>query len=129
MKTNVGLWIDHRNAIIVSLNEDGEKIDRINSNIENDVLTDGGTNNDSEDDIRDRRFTNYINKYYDVVINFVRDAESIFVFGPGDAKTEFKKRLENEINNKHIIDIGTADNLTDNQIIAKVREYFTLHKK
>jgi hypothetical protein len=64
-----------------------------------------------------------------VVIKFVRDAESIFVFGPGDAKTEFKKRLEKEIKNRQIIDIETADNMTDNQIIAKVREYFILHEK
>ncbi|MCK9281643.1 MAG: hypothetical protein M0P71_13540 [Melioribacteraceae bacterium] len=129
MKTNMGLWIDHRNAIIVSLTEDGEKTNRINSNIENDALTYGGTNNDSEDNIRDRRYTNFINKYYDEVIKFVQDAESIFVFGPGDAKNELKKRLENEIKNKQIIDIETVDNMTDNQIVAKVREYFKLYKK
>lgn len=129
MKTNVGLWIDQRNAIIVSLTNDKVKTDRINSNIENDTLTDGATNKDSEDDIRDRRFTNYINKYYDEVIKFVRDAESIFIFGPGNAKTELKKRLEKEINNRQIIDIETVDNITDNQIIAKVREYYMLHDK
>ncbi|MBU2493047.1 MAG: hypothetical protein KJ571_10525 [Bacteroidetes bacterium] len=128
MKTNVGLWIDQRNAIIVSLTKDEVKTDRINSNIENDALTDGATNKDSEDDIRDRRFTKYINIYYDEVIKFVREAESIFIFGPGDAKNELKKRLEKEIKNRLIIDIETADNLTDNQIVAKVQKYFKLQK-
>lgn len=32
----------------------------------------------------------YLNFYYDEVISFIRDAESVLIFGPGEAKTELK---------------------------------------
>jgi hypothetical protein len=37
MKTEVGLWIDHRQAVIVSLADQVEEIKRITSDIENHV--------------------------------------------------------------------------------------------
>ena len=56
MKTNVGLWIDHRNAVIVILDEKGERTKRINSDLEKHVRFSGGAQLDSEEDIRDRCF-------------------------------------------------------------------------
>ena len=54
----------------------------------------------------------------------IRSANSILVFGPGEAKVEFKTRLEKEkIKNRSIV-IETVDKMTDNQIVAKVRQYF-----
>ncbi len=34
MSTNVGLWIDHRKAIVVAITEQGEKIEEIVSGVE-----------------------------------------------------------------------------------------------
>lgn len=124
MKTNAGLWIDHRNAVIVVIDEKGEETKRIKFDAEKQVRSSGGAQEDSEEDIRDRRFMNHLNKYYDEVIACVRNAESILVFGPGEAKAEIKKRLENEKIKTHVVDIETVDKMTDNQIAAKVREYF-----
>jgi hypothetical protein len=42
MKKDAGLWIDHRNAVIVILNEKGEETKRINSNMEKHVRFGGG---------------------------------------------------------------------------------------
>jgi hypothetical protein len=124
MKTNAGLWIDHRNAVIVIIDEKGEETKRINSDMEKHVRFSGIAQEDTEEDIRDRRFTNHLNKYFDEVIAYVRNAESILVFGPGEAKVEIKKRLENEKIKTHVVDIETVDKMTDKQIAAKVREYF-----
>jgi hypothetical protein len=65
-----------------------------------------------------------LHKYYDEVIAAIRDAESILIFGPGEAKGELKKRLEKDKLGGHIIAVETIDKLTDRQIAAKVREYF-----
>ncbi|HEY9166626.1 MAG TPA: hypothetical protein VIS48_10735 [Candidatus Kryptonia bacterium] len=124
MKTNAGLWIDHRKAVIVILDEKGEETKRINSNMEKHVRFSGIAQENTEEDIRDRRFTNHLNKYYDEVIASVRNAKSILVFGPGEAKMEIKKRLENEKIKTQLVDIETVDKMTDNQIAAKIREYF-----
>jgi stalled ribosome rescue protein Dom34 len=124
MKTEVGLWIDHRNAFIVIHDEEGEEIKQINSGMEKHVRFSGEAQAESEEDIRDRRFTNHLNKYYDKVITSLGNASSILVFGPGEAKVELKKRIESDKIKNCSVDIETADKMTDNQIKSKVRNYF-----
>ncbi|MCK9209991.1 MAG: hypothetical protein M0P61_04045 [Ignavibacteriaceae bacterium] len=125
MKRKVGLWIDHSKVVIVSLTGDLEEIKSIQSNIEKHVRFSGGAQKNSEEDIHDNRFTNHLNKYYDEVISFIRDAESILIIGPGEAKVEFKKRLESEKQNARVVNLETVDKMTDPQIAAKVRGYYS----
>ena len=126
MKKKIGLWIDHRETIIVTLGEQGEETRRIESGMEKHVRFSGGSGseNGSGEDQRDRRFTNYLNSYYDEVIAYMREAESILIFGPGEAKGELKTRLESQKLGERIIDVETKDKMTDRQIAAKVRQYF-----
>ena len=125
MKKQAGLWIDHRKAVIVIITKAGEEIKEITSNMEKHVRFTGGTASDdgSTEDVRDRQFGNHLNNYYDEVIGFIRDADSIQIFGPGEAKGELKKRLEHEGRKGHILAIETMDKMTDHQIAAKVREH------
>ena len=76
------------------------------------------------DDSRQRKLTGHLNIYYDAVIACIRDAESILIFGPGEAKGELKKRLEGNKLSGRIVGIETIDKMTDRQIAAKVRQYF-----
>jgi 2-phospho-L-lactate transferase/gluconeogenesis factor (CofD/UPF0052 family) len=124
MKKHVGLWIDHRNTVIVTVTDTGEETKRIASNMEKHVRFSGGAQNDSAEDMQDRRFTGHLSKYYAEVIACLRDAESIFIFGPGEAKVELKKQLESEGLGSHIVATETVDKMTDHQIVAKVRERF-----
>jgi hypothetical protein len=122
MKKEVGLWIDHRQAVIVIVTDKGEEIRRIRSNMEKHVRFASGSSEDgSAEDVRDRQFRNHLNRYYDDVIVCIRDAELIQIFGPGEAKSELKKCLESEELKGHIIGIETVDKMTDRQIAAKVR--------
>jgi hypothetical protein len=123
MKKQAGLWIDHRKAVIVMISENGEEIKEITSDMEKHVRFTGGTASDdgSTEDVRDRQFGNHLNIFYDQVIAIIRQADSIQIFGPGEAKGELAKRLEHE-GLKVILSIETADKLTDRQIAAKVRE-------
>lgn len=59
-----------------------------------------------------------------ILIASIRDAESILIFGPGEAKGELKKRLEKNDLGRYIVGIETMDKMTDHQIAAKVRERF-----
>ena len=125
MKKQVGLWIDHRKAVIVSITGEIEEIKSITSDMEKHVRYSGGAQNDSEEDERDRRFSGHLNKYYDEVVALVKDAVSILILGPGEAKVEFKKRLETEKQLGRVVDIETTDKMTDPQIAAKVRSHFS----
>ena len=124
MKSNIGLWIDHRKAVIVSLTDTAEKTSQIDSQMEKHVRFSGGAQEASAEDQRDNRFTGHLNKYFDEVVSHIRDADSILIFGPGEAKGELKKRLENIKLHGHIVGIETVDKMTDNQIVAKVRQRF-----
>ncbi|HLF27713.1 MAG TPA: hypothetical protein VJG32_15370 [Anaerolineae bacterium] len=125
MKKEVGLWIDHRETVIVIVTDEGEEIRRITSNMEKHVRFSSGSSEDgSAEDVRDRQFANRLNAYYADVIACIRDANSILILGPGEAKTELEKRLENEKLDGHILGVETVDKMTERQISAKVRQRF-----
>ena len=125
MKNQVGLWIDHRESVIVIVTDKREETKRITSNMEKHVRFSGGAQQVTAEDMRDRRFTGHLNKFYDVVILCLRDAESILIFGPGEAKGELEKRLARKGLSGRIVAIETVDKMTDRQIAAKVRQRFT----
>ena len=132
MKTTAGLWIDHRKSVIVVVSEKGEETRVIESHVEKHPgrvsgvrsTTPSETQKSQADDSREREFTGHINVYYDEVIAAIRDADSILIFGPGEAKGEMKKRLEKANLGGRIVAMETVDRLTDRQIAAKVRDYF-----
>ena len=133
MKTTVGLWIDHSKAVIVALTDEAEEIKLIiMSKVEKQPGRLGGIRSKTPyesqlvraDDSRQRKLTGHLSIYYDAVIACIRDAESILIFGPGEAKGELKKRLETKKLSGRIVGIETIDKMTDRQITAKVRKYF-----
>ena len=129
MKSAVGLWIDHRQAIVVMLSAGEEKTEHISSEAEKHVRFSGGSRFDGagtslEEDQQDRRFGNHLSQYYDKVITMIRAAEAILILGPGEAKGELQQRLEHENLGERIVGVESADKMTDRQIAARVREYF-----
>ena len=126
MKSAAGLWIDHRKAVILIVSDDGEESKQIESGMEKHVRFSGGSRSEEgkADDQRDKQFTGHLNRYYDDVISHLRDAESILLFGPGEAKLELGKRIAHEKVRVQIVGIETADKMTQRQIASKVRNYF-----
>ena len=129
MNRKVGVWIDHRKAVIVFLAGEEEEIKRITSHLEKDARPSGGWAAHSgrdykSEDQQDRRFMGHLDIYYDEVISFIHDAESILMLGPGEAKGELKKRMESKGLQGRIVGVETVDKMTDPQIAAKVRQYF-----
>jgi hypothetical protein len=132
MKTTVGLWIDHRKAIIIAVTKKGEEMGLVISKAEKQLRRSGDSplkgSYDSMQvpaaDSQQRIFTGHLNIYYDAVIACIRDAESILIFGPGEAKGELKKRLKRNNLGGRIVGMETVDKMTDRQIAAKVRKYF-----
>lgn len=133
MKTGVGLWIDHKKAIVVVFTEEGQKIRQILSQAEKKPRRAGdsplkgfyASRQVPAEDSSLRIFTGLLNSYYDEVIADIRDAESILIFGPGEAKNELKARLEKSNLGERIVGIETVDKMTDRQIAAKVRQHFS----
>ncbi|HLO16499.1 MAG TPA: hypothetical protein VK206_16825 [Anaerolineales bacterium] len=132
MNKRIGLWIDHKQAVMLTINERGENIQKIESGIERHIhyrgLTRPRTPYSAQyqqgDDQLDKQFTEHLNRFYGKVIALIRGADSILIFGPGEAKSELKKRLAHEKVCVQIVKVETADKMTDRQIAAKVRRHF-----
>ena len=132
MKMTAGLWIDHRKAVIVIASTEGEKTMEIRSGVDKQPGRFEGVRSTEPyeaqlvkaDDSRERDFTGHLDHYYAEVIATIREADSILIFGPGEAKGELKNHLDQAGLGENIIGLETIDKMTDNQIAAKVREYF-----
>jgi stalled ribosome rescue protein Dom34 len=129
METEMGLWIDHRQAFIVTLVGQGEEVTRITSDIEKTVRYDAshGSHDDTTEirrDRQDRRFDEQLNRYYDEIASHLREATSILILGPGEAKVELQERLGGHGLRNHVVAVNAADKMTDAQIAAEVRQHF-----
>jgi cytochrome P450 len=129
---SAGVWIDHRRAQIVGLTTEGETARVILSNVQKHPERGGDSPMQGPyealqvpaDDRRQRALTRELNTYYDAVIAALRDYGALLVFGPGEAKGEFHARLLRSKQGDRVVAIETADQMTDRQIVAKVRAYF-----
>ena len=130
MSRNVGLWIDHKQAYAIWY-EDG-RVDVITSHIEPPAHFSGGTqlggklNQKGDMELRHNdRFTLQLHKYYQQVMSILRNADSILVMGPGEAKIEFEKMLKkNKSMQNRILKVETVGKMTRNQMIAHVRKFY-----
>jgi hypothetical protein len=133
MMGKAGVWIDHRRALIVLMTPAGERRAVIVSKVEKHLSRSGDSplkgRYEAEqlpaDDRRQKALTAELNIFYDAVIAALRDAESFILFGPGEAKGELRKRLVERMLGRRIAATEAADKMTDRQIAAKVREYFS----
>jgi hypothetical protein len=131
MKKAVGVWIDHRKAVIVTIENEVEKTQEISSNIEKHTRFANGTQpqdssvqGSSAEDVRDRQYDAHLGTYYDEIITNIRDADSIWIFGPGEAKVELENRLKHDELGARVVGIETVDKMTYHQIAAKVRDHY-----
>lgn len=131
MKTCAGLWIDHREAVIVILFAQGQETTRIKSWVEKQLRRAGEPAKGSFsaqavpcNNSREREYRGDLARYYDEIISHLRLADEILIFGPGEAKGELKRRFGKDKSSPRILTIETADKMTAPQIVAHVRQHF-----
>lgn len=130
MNKKVGLWLDRKKAVIVSIASNVEGRSIITSDMEHYELYSTVVPGDgSPEEPRDRRFWNHLGEYYDKIIEHLRDATEIEIFGPETAKYELQKRLEDKGLGERIVSVEDAGLMTDPQIAAKVQKRFPLRSQ
>lgn len=130
MDRDIGLWIDHKQAFVIWYKDD--KIEVIPSHIEPPAHYSGGTqlggkyNQKADMELRHNdRVSLQLRKYYQQIISALKDANSIFVMGPGEAKIEFEKTVKKHKDiHKRLLKIETAGKMTKNQMLAQVRNFY-----
>jgi hypothetical protein len=133
MTVKAGIWIDHRKAMIVTIDGGEERTTVLFSAVEKHPERSGDAPLQGRyealqvpaDDRRQRTLTKEFNAYYDTVIAAVRRVESLLICGPGEAKGELRKQFEKKGLGARVVAVETEDKMTDRQFAARIRRYFT----
>ena len=126
MSHKVGIWIDHKRAVIVFASADGVTTRTLESEVGAHPHYSGRQDAGGEKKYEERH-GQHLDRYYDDVISQLGQPEAFLIFGPGEAKLELKERLgRSKALSGSPVEIETADHLTDPQIVAKVKEHFGL---
>lgn len=133
MNKNTGLWIDHKDALIVSIEGDQAALQHIESGAESHHKPSGGwkaggtsvAQSVSNEHTDEERRKHQYHAFYQKVIGLLGDSEDIVIFGPGEAKAELAKEIGmiGELHKK-VSAVETCERLTEKQLIAKVKAYF-----
>ncbi|SMO59641.1 hypothetical protein [Solitalea koreensis] len=134
MKNQVGIWIDSARAVIISLNENGQGVKTVNSSIEGRIRIPGENNEFGrffdQESKKEARIKEQSHEYFNDIVNEVKGVDELVIFGPSLMKKELDKYMQGDyaFNSKNnptkIHPIETADSMTDNQLVAWVKNYY-----
>jgi hypothetical protein len=133
--TGMGVWIDTRKAVIVDLRTEGAEgeVRKIAVSLQDQPHLGGGERAKAcpyglqiapADDTRENSFKENLQFFFDDVLAALRGARAIFIFGPGEAKDELRKRLAREGLGSLVDGVEPVGRMSDRQIAAKVRDHF-----
>ena len=124
MGQDVGVWIDHKKAIIVSIAAGEVTTRTLTSDVEAHPHYSGSQEGGGEKKYEERHNQD-LDRYYDDVIGQLGKPDAVLLFGPGEAKLQLKARLaRSKMSSESIVAVESTDKLTDPQIVAKVKEHY-----
>ncbi len=134
MEKNVGIWLDSEKAYIISLMSDGkEDIKIIESNVENRLRYPGESKSYSKigsmfinpQKKATKRKKQQLHYYFQDIIHNITDVNKLIVFGPSDTKKHLAKEIKSDKKlSDRLISIESEDNISQNQMVAKVKDFF-----
>jgi hypothetical protein len=128
-----GVWIDHKQAIIIHRKNNEEKKEKILSGLESRIRVPGegkqytrmGAHYFTFEKKNEEKRSHHLKKYYREIIKKINDADAILIMGPAEAKNEFCRELTRFPGFlSKTIRIKTEARCTENQVAAKVRKFF-----
>jgi hypothetical protein len=137
MNDRVGIWIDHRKAVIVSASADRVTVKTLESKVGPHSRYSGragsslpeGPQDEGGEKKYEERYGEQLDRYYDEVIGHLGQPDALLLLGPGEAKLQLKERLSHsKALSECIVEVETTDKLTDPQIVAKVQEHYGIDR-
>jgi hypothetical protein len=124
MSHDVGVWIDHKKAVIVSISAGQVTTRTLESDVGPHPHYSGSQEGGGEKKYEERHNLR-LDQYYDEVISQLGQPDALLLFGPGEAKLQLKARLDrSRVPSESSIVVERTDKLTDPQIVAKVKEHY-----
>ena len=138
MKKNIGIWLDFKQAFIITLKNEEHSIKQIESNIEFRERVEGETKKFGRfggqyityEKQRENKRLNQTNEFIKQILKEIAACDSFVIFGPSKMKKLLNKEIKNNllIANK-LLGVFKATQLTENQMIAWVKDYYNTLKK
>jgi stalled ribosome rescue protein Dom34 len=133
MKKQTGIWIDTQKAFVIRLLDSSHTVKTITSHIESKVRIPGESKEYSrfgvyyfdDQEKKQHRQQRETKEYLREVLRELKDDDELVIFGPAGMKKELEKFIRENKNLKFKLkDVATADSMTENQMIAWVRNYY-----
>lgn len=132
----IGVWIDKEKAHIVTLENKTEKFNTIKSEVENFHPSGGfglGYRGSPQDAMVENKYMerekHQLKSYFKDLVTEMKDVDAIVIFGPSQTGEKFKKELDEQYKDvsAKVKGLQKADSMTDNQIIAWVKDFYKLN--
>ena len=136
MNKQTGIWIDTSKAIIVTFTDGKEHITEIESDIENRIYHEKegdkgaimGSHHLNNERTFDERKEHQFDHFLKDVLSHIKESDELYVFGPSETKIKLKQKIDDEktIPDNKLKSVETADSMTLNQVVAKVKKFYNL---
>jgi len=120
----VGLWLDHKKAVVIKSNSNQETKEVVHSKL--------SPSNKAKHLTRvapkkhEEKREHIITQFYGEVFKTLTGADRVFLMGPGIAKKEFGLFLKQKDFQGKVVEVTNADKMTDRQVAAQTRNFFGL---
>ncbi|MEJ7828328.1 MAG: hypothetical protein WKF91_09040 [Segetibacter sp.] len=124
-KQYAGVFLDNDKAMIITANSDNESGDYT---IQDRVKAKESHGGGSEHSMNNAKQSDSL-KYFKTLSTRLLNYDEILVFGPGKAQEQFQNHLNEDAQFKNKkISIDSAEQLTEPQMVAVVRNFFKLRQ-
>ena len=133
MNVKMGIWIDTRKALIVTINDAEARFIKVESGIDAKEREEGETDQRGRFGSQDidtekgkqARFEKEEKHFFKTIINQLAGVEELVLFGPSSTKNRLHKEVEGMNTLKLDLKMAeVADSMTDNQVRAWVVDYY-----
>ena len=134
MAEQSGVWVDAKKAIVIKIKDEDNTFKVIDSGIETREREEGEGKKFgrfakqfvSFEKSKQRRISEQEKKYFKNILKEIENSDDLVLFGPANVKHRLEKELHSHKGFKvNILGVEDADSMTDNQITAWVKKYYT----
>ena len=118
MERRMGVWIDRREAVLVTLHPGGEKVERLESGVFGTMESHRGVPGDAS---HERGLEQELARFYERVVDQVQRADLLVVLGPGAARNQFAAHFRARYLHFAALSVEAAPRMTEPQLIGRLR--------
>jgi len=131
----VAIWIDKKNAKIVSIKDGKLQVSTIASKVENFHVRGGSGSalkGGPQDVVQDSKYLerekHQLTNFFQTIVPHISDADVMVILGPAQTGKKLQTQLSEKypLLNKKIISLEKADSMTDKELIAWFKNYYVL---